>query len=349
MPGLIMALTLAASLLGALSPAAWAESLGYPLDAWQRATLESDAPRALLNVTRQGGKSTTAGLDIAHGATFGADGFTALVAGPSERQGIELLRKVAEPLHRADPSAIVAEGATHITLTRNRRVLAVPAVERTVRAFTLDRLALDEAARVGDDFYRAVRPMLAVRGGKLLALSTPFGQRGWFYGEWLGGGATWHRTEMPWTACPRITPDFIAEERESARRQGLDPDLWIAQEYECSFTAAIQGSYYGRLIEAARRDDRIREVPYDARLPVYTAWDLGVGDATAIWVYQVLGLAVHVLAYHEQTGEGYPYYAGWLRQQPYQGNYAEHAWPHDGAHRNPESGLPLHVAGQAAR
>ena len=77
--------------------------------------------------------------------------------------------------------------------------------------------ALSAASRVPDELYRSVRPMLAVSHGRLLALSTPFGQRGWFHDEWHGSGP-WRRVKVPWQDCPRITADFIAEERRAKTR-----------------------------------------------------------------------------------------------------------------------------------
>ena len=98
-----------------------------------------------------------------------------------------------------------------------------------MRSFSgVSLLVLDEAARIPDDLYRSVRPMLAVSGGRLVALSTPFGRQGWFYREWTGA-APWKRIRATWRDCPRIRPEFIEEERLA-----LGPE-WVAQEYECSF------------------------------------------------------------------------------------------------------------------
>ena len=89
-------------------------------------------------------------------------------------------------------------------------------------------LILDEAARVDDALYHAVRPMLAVSGGALMMLSTPFGRRGVFYEEWVDGEG-WERYEIPATQCPRISKTFLEEERRSL------PHRIYRQEYECSF------------------------------------------------------------------------------------------------------------------
>ncbi len=89
-------------------------------------------------------------------------------------------------------------------------------------------LILDEAARVDDALYHAVRPMLAVSGGALMMLSTPYGRRGVFYEEWADGEG-WERYEIPASRCPRISEVFLEEERRSLPRRVF------RQEYECSF------------------------------------------------------------------------------------------------------------------
>src|SRR5207244_3774051 len=98
-------------------------------------------------------------------------------------------------------------------------------------------LIIDEAARVPDDLYRAVRPMLAVSGGRMICLSTPYGKRGFFYDAWAQGGADWLRIEVPAERIPRIPPEFLEEERRAIG------DSWYRQEYCCSFEA-MEGLVY---------------------------------------------------------------------------------------------------------
>ena len=90
-------------------------------------------------------------------------------------------------------------------------------------------VVIDEAARVPDELYRSVRPMLAVSGGDLICMSTPFGQRGFFWKEWELGGEGWTRVCLKATNFDRIRPEFLEEERQ---KQGGE---WFAQEYLCSF------------------------------------------------------------------------------------------------------------------
>jgi hypothetical protein len=109
-------------------------------------------------------------------------------------------------------------------------------------------LAIDEAAWVPDDLYLAVRPMLAVSGGRLVALSTPHGTRGWFYESWRSD-EPWERYEVPATSCPRIAPAFLEEER---RTMG---EWWFEQEYVCRFLDAETQAFRREDIDQCFRED----------------------------------------------------------------------------------------------
>ena len=110
-------------------------------------------------------------------------------------------------------------------------------------------LVVDEASRVPDDLYQAVRPMLAVRGGRLVLLSTPFGTRGFFHHEWTEGGADWQRVQVTAADCPRIAP-AVAGGR--ARAIG---EWWYRQEYVCEFVETVDQVFGYELIQAALHDD----------------------------------------------------------------------------------------------
>jgi hypothetical protein len=104
----------------------------------------------------------------------------------------------------------------------------------------------DEAARVSDDLYHSVRPMLAVSNGRLVALSTPFGQRGWFYEAWHGP-EPWFRVKVPATDCPRISAEFLA-----AERRALGP-RWYAMEYGLEFLGLAGAVFDAADVDAALR------------------------------------------------------------------------------------------------
>jgi hypothetical protein len=128
---------------------------------------------------------------------------------------------------------VVEETALRLELANGSRVVSLPGKEATVRGFSgATLLVVDEASRVPDELYFGVRPMLAVSGGSLVLLSTPFGQRGFFWHEWSEGGDDWLRVKITAEECPRIDPGWLAREREAIG------DWWFAQEYRCEFKDA---------------------------------------------------------------------------------------------------------------
>jgi hypothetical protein len=133
-----------------------------------------------------------------------------------------------------------------VELKNHSRIEALPGTEKTVRGFSgADLLIVDEAARVDDALYYAVRPMLAVSGGRLMMLSTPYGRRGVFFEEWESD-EEWERYEVPAGGCPRIPASFLEEERRSM------PEWWFAQEYLCEFRETEDQLWTHEMIEGAR-------------------------------------------------------------------------------------------------
>lgn len=224
--------TLGSDLLMALDPAAMAEASGLPPDPWQVRLLRSTASRVLLNCARQAGKSTMAAALAVHTAAYQPNSLVLLLS-PSLRQSGELFKKALRCYQVIGDSApSIAESALQLELENGSRIVSLPGKEETVRGFSgVKLLIVDEASRVASALYMAVRPMLAVSSGRLLALSTPFGTRGWWYEAWRSQ-EPWERYEVPARDCPRIAPEFLAEER---RTMGA---WWFSQEYECQFCEA---------------------------------------------------------------------------------------------------------------
>jgi hypothetical protein len=213
----------------ALDRVAFAEALGIRPDGWQRDLLKSTSERILLNCCRQSGKSTMAALIALHKAVYSPGSLTLILA-PAERQAKETFSKVLT-LYRKLGHAIPPDSYRKLgmELKGGSRIEALPGSERTIRGFaSVDRLILDEAARVDDGLYYATRPMLAVSGGALMMLSTPAGQRGVFYEEWTEG-IGWERYEIPIEDVPRIPEAFIEEECRALPRRIFE------QEYRCAF------------------------------------------------------------------------------------------------------------------
>lgn len=123
---------------------------------------------------------------------------------------------------------------------------------------------------------------------------------------------------------------YTEEDIQKEREEGM-PEEMIQQEYFCSFEGFIQGAYFSKQIDQARKDKRITEVPHVAGNEVYTAWDLGVDDSTTIWLFQVISMQIRFIDYYENSGEGLGHYVKWLHSKPYV--YGDNYLPHDAEHR----------------
>jgi hypothetical protein len=233
----------------ALDPALILARQGLDPDPWQAQLLRSDAQQTLLLTTRQAGKSTTVAALALHTALY-QPGALVLLLAPALRQSTELFLKVMQAytaLGRPVPER--ESSALRLTLANGSRIVALPGTETTVRGFSgAALLVVDEASRVGDELYFALRPMLAVSSGRLVALSTPFGQRGWFYSTWREGGAAWQRIKVTAHQCPRIAPAFLAQERQALGER------WYAQEYLCEFSDTVGQLFSSESIFAAVTD-----------------------------------------------------------------------------------------------
>jgi hypothetical protein len=139
----------------------------------------------------------------------------------------------------------LGERKLSLELENGSRIVTLPGTDKTIRGFSgVSLLVVDEASRVADELYFAVRPMLAVSGGALMMLTTPHGKRGVFYEEWTGG-AGWDRYEVPADECPRISAEFLEEEREAL------PSWVYRQEYECSFEETEDQVFTTEMVERA--------------------------------------------------------------------------------------------------
>jgi hypothetical protein len=224
-----------------LDPSLIFKAQGLTCDPWQSDLLLSTERQIILNCSRQSGKSKVTAALALHTALFHA-GSLILLLSRAQRQAHELFRKVLDAYNdigRPVPLQQDTQSVSKIELANGSRIIGLPGKEDTIRGFSgVNLLIIDEAAKVPDDLYRSVRPMLAVSQGRLVLLSTPFGQRGFFWREWhRKDGEAWKRVKIDWTKCPRITADYIAEERQALG------DSWVRQEYECSFEA-MEGLVY---------------------------------------------------------------------------------------------------------
>jgi len=233
----------------ALDRVAFAGKLGIVPDRWQEDFLRSSADRVLLNCARQSGKSTMSAVIALHRALYHPWSLVLCLA-PALRQSQELFGKIAS-FYRDLGRPVQPQGERKLSLEleNDSRIITLPGSEKIIRGYSGAALLLvDEASRVDDGLYYAIRPMLAVSGGSLMMLSTPAGRRGAFYEEWTSGEG-WIRYEVPASECPRIPATFLEEE------QAALPSWVFRQEYECSFEETEDQVFTTEMIEQAVTSD----------------------------------------------------------------------------------------------
>jgi len=192
-----------------------------------------------------------------------------------------------------------------------------------LRGIYLDGVILDEAADMSPRVFNEIlRPALSDRKGWAVWIGTPKGQNDFFdLWERSKADADWFRLMLKASETGIVD----ADELRDAKRQ-MTPEQY-QQEYECSFQAAIVGAYYGREMQAADDENRIVPHVYDPGLEVHTAWDLGIGDHTAIWFFQQSGFEIRLVDFYAANGYGLDHYAKVLQDKGYR--YGRHILPHD--------------------
>jgi phage terminase large subunit len=201
-----------------------------------------------------------------------------------------------------------------------------------LRGMYLDGVVLDEYADMRPSVWgEIIRPMLADRRGWATFIGTPKGRNEFFeLWEHAADDPNWYRTMLRASETGLLNADELVDAKRT-----MTPEQY-EQEFECSFEAAILGAYFGKEIAQAERDGRITDVAYDPAIPVHTAWDLGIGDSTAIWFWQVAGKEIRVIDHYEAHSQALPHYAAVLASKQYK--YGSDWVPHDAKVRSLETG-----------
>lgn len=194
-----------------------------------------------------------------------------------------------------------------------------------MRGLYFDGVTIDEPAQMDPRAWpEVIRPTLSDYKGWATFIGTPKG-RDWFYKiDQLEDGA--QADNFFRLTLKASETGIIPEEELASVKAGLTEEQY-AQEFECSFEAAIVGAYYGKLMSRAEEEKRITGIPYEPASLVYTAWDLGISDSTAIWFAQVVGREIRIIDYYEASGADLGHYVRELKNKPYA--YGGHFVPHD--------------------
>ena len=274
---------------------------------------------------RRFGKTVLALYQLIHAATTNAKHAPRYAyLAPLYRQAKTIAWDLLTHLTRPIPGTVVNQAELRVDLAGARRIQLFGADNPdALRGMYLDGAVFDEFAQMRPRvWHEVVRPALADREGWAVFIGTPMGHNH-FHDLYTQAQADpdWH------TALYTVDETQVLPEAELASaRRAMAPEQY-AQEFLCSFESALIGAYYASYLETAQAEARLTRVPWDPSVPVHTAWDLGVSDATAIWFVQPVGLRLHVIDYLEASDHGLEWYAKVLRDKPY--TYGRHFFPHD--------------------
>ncbi len=199
----------------------------------------------------------------------------------------------------------------------------------------IDIVWVEEAQSVSADSINTLVPTIRKAGSRLI----------WTFNRLTENDPVWElivKKADDRTFVQRINSDAIEsllskeiiEEREKMRIDNPEmfEHVWLGEPM-----TAKTGSVFGKQLAQARNEGRITKVPYDASTGVYTAWDLGIGDSTVIWFFQVVGREIHFIDHYEGSNEDLGHYISYIQNKPYQ--YTTHFLPHDSKARELQTGM----------
>ena len=248
----------------------------------------------------------------------------------AKRVAWDYLKHYSRPLWDGGPN----ESELSVRLLGGRKISLFGADNAdALRGIYLDGVVPDEFGDFKPGVWgNVIRPALSDRQGWAAFGGTPKGRNEfWSIREHARKNPQeWFLLELRASESGILSGDELAE----VRRQLTEEQY--AQEYECDFAAALPGAFFGKELVIAEREGRITEVALDAAVPVYTAWDIGYRDDTAIWFYQVVRDEIHVIDYHASSGQSIAFYTDLIAGKGYR--YGRHWLPHDAKAKTLASG-----------
>ncbi len=288
---------------------------------------------------RRAGKTVACINDLLRAAITSKDsvgrwGYLAPLYNQAKDVAWDYLKRFSEPVRTGIPN----ESELRVDLWNGNRIRLYGADNpERLRGGYFNGIVLDEYADMRPSVWgEVIRPALADKQGWAVFIGTPRGRQG-LYDIWAGKNQ-WKDVELYKLMLKASETGILSQPELVEASRTMTPEQY-AQEFECSFEAAIQGAVYGKLMAIAETDKRICSVPYDPSVLVYTGWDMGIGDPTAIWFSQTVGRETRLIDYYESSGVDIAHYASVLKARNY--NYGGHILPHDAAPKELTSGKSL--------
>jgi hypothetical protein len=283
---------------------------------------------------RRAGKTVACVMDLIHRALKceAKDGRFAYIA-PYWVQSKDVAWLYVKRFTAPIPGVRLNESELYVEFEHNKARVRLAGADNydRLRGAYLDGVILDEYGDMHPAAWpEVIRPMLSDRKGWATFIGTPKGRND-FHSKWEESNTTpgWFALMLRGSESGLLDDEELAD-----LRRALTPEQY-EQEIECNFNAAVLGAYYGKEIVEAERSQRIVDIAIERNLPVHTAWDLGIGDSTAIWCFQIVGKELRMVDHIESHGQPLSYYAGELKARGYHGD----DWvPHDAKVRELSTG-----------
>jgi len=284
---------------------------------------------------RRAGKTVACIMDLVIRAIEhkGTDPRFAYIA-PTYTQAKDVAWTYLKEYTQAIPGIKYSETELSVTFPHNQARIRLYGAENydRLRGLYIDGAIIDEAGDIDPRAWsEVVRPALSDRKGWATFIGTPKGRND-FHRIHLQSKKDdgWFSATLKAGETGIIDADELADARRSVTKEAYE------QEYECSFDAAIKGAFYGKDVAEAENEKRIGRVPRDKAADVFCAWDLGIGDNMALWVFQIVGREWHFIKYYENSSYGLDHYVDWIKALPY--TVHEHFLPHDAEARELQTG-----------
>ena len=297
--------------------------------------LKRDKRWASVVAHRRAGKTVACVMDLIRRAIEhkGREPRFAYVA-PTYTQAKDVAWSYLKEYTQAIPGMEKSESELSVTFPHNKARIRLYGAENydRIRGLYLDGVVIDESGDIDPRAWpEVIRPALSDRKGWATFIGTPKGRNA-FYDLHRKAKADegWFTDEL------KASKTGIIDDAELQDARKMLTAEQYAQEYECSFEAAIVGAFYGREVALAEQDGRIGRVPHDRAADVFASWDLGIGDSMAIWVGQIIGREWHWIGYYENSGFALDHYVDWIKGLPYKVH--QHYLPHDGEARELQTG-----------
>lgn len=290
---------------------------------WTKELHETDKRWSIIVAHRRSGKTTATVNHLQRDCLIRGDALFGYIA-PTYKQAKAIAWDLLKKYSVVVPGVVYNETELTVKYPNNSKLRLFGADNPdTLRGLGFNGVVFDEYSQQPPNiFSEIIRPALADTGGYGIWIGTPKGHNDFWR---LYNRA---KKDADWFALFLTVDDtgVLSKEELADARKSMSEDEYN-QEFYCSFEAAIKGAYYADQLSRARSEGRITNVPKDEGQPVYTFWDLGVSDSTAIIFMQKAGLEWHIIDYYETHGEGLAHYADVLKEKGY--IYAEHYGPHD--------------------